>query len=134
GCPLINRQLCDLVGDLRCDLKAAGAGADEGEPRSSEIDRRVPLGGMKGRSCERLGAIDVGQSRGVERTDCTDHKLCIEVFDTAVGVGDRQGPPRSSFVEFGGINPRAKTAMGSKTMRGQSPFEVAAQFGVLRKV
>ena len=65
GGPLEDGEPLDPVGDRGCDLEAAGAGPDERDPLSRQVDGVIPGRGMEGRSLEGVGAVEIRKVRPV---------------------------------------------------------------------
>ena len=127
-------ELLDLVGDGRRDLEAAGAGADEREPRAPVVDRwsqraewndgpaKSSMPGMSGI----FGVLSAPTALMTTRASSTS------VVPSA--VRDGHGPTAGLVVEGGRLDRVSNRQCGSRSCASHDPLEVLPELGVLGEV
>lgn len=98
---LIQLQFTDPPDDLGHQLDGAGAGPDDGDPLTGQLDVVVPLCRMGGRAGELIEAFDVGNARDVQRAGPGDEELGDVL---PVGVGEHV-PAVLVVVPVGPVDP-----------------------------
>ncbi len=126
-CPLEDGQGGGLLGDQRDRLQTGGAGADDADAQTREVDPVVrPLRGVVRQASEARHPGNLGHLGHREATGGDDAELGVQF---GAGVGAHQ-PTAAVLVKLQGIDPRRGPHVAAQVEPVRDVFEVTQDLGL----